>query len=295
MEPNTLMDLGGGVGWIGTLFIGALAGKAVAEAYSPEAEDAHWRERYTQEPYYQSGRSYDDYGPAYRYGAQSRASLEDDWDTAATRLESGWEGARGSSSLNWEEARPASRAAWDRMDTRRSQGLASDGSSTSFDSAEAAGLTGSSASSSSGSPGMAGTSGTTGAGGVGGDIATFAAMGAHGLPVVATLVMRDTAEVFDQHVIEADAVAEQARTVLEDISIAAWKCSARCRIPPSTRRCSPTDFRKLLPNWERRIFSGVENWCRMEAADKAVADLAYVGSCSTTRMLPLKLGCEARK
>ena len=63
----------------------------------------------------------------------------------------------------------------------------------------------------------------TGAGGVGGDIATFSAMGAHGLPVVASLVMRDTAEVFDQHVIEADAVAEQARTVLEDISISAWK------------------------------------------------------------------------
>ena len=26
MEPNHLRDLGGGVGWIGTLFIGALAG-----------------------------------------------------------------------------------------------------------------------------------------------------------------------------------------------------------------------------------------------------------------------------
>lgn len=63
----------------------------------------------------------------------------------------------------------------------------------------------------------------TGASGVGGDVATFAAMGAHGLPVVATLVMRDTAEVFDQHVVDADAVAEQARTVLEDISVAAWK------------------------------------------------------------------------
>lgn len=63
----------------------------------------------------------------------------------------------------------------------------------------------------------------TGAGGVGGDVATFAAMGAHGLPVVATLVMRDTAEVFGQHVVEADAVAEQARTVLEDIAISAWK------------------------------------------------------------------------
>ncbi len=63
----------------------------------------------------------------------------------------------------------------------------------------------------------------TGAGGVGGDIATFSAMGAHGLPVVATLVMRDTAEVFGQHVVEADAVAEQARTVLEDIAVSAWK------------------------------------------------------------------------
>jgi len=26
MEPNSLMDRGGGVGWIGTLFIGAIAG-----------------------------------------------------------------------------------------------------------------------------------------------------------------------------------------------------------------------------------------------------------------------------
>jgi uncharacterized membrane protein YeaQ/YmgE (transglycosylase-associated protein family) len=26
MEPNTLLDLGGGVGWIGTLLIGGLAG-----------------------------------------------------------------------------------------------------------------------------------------------------------------------------------------------------------------------------------------------------------------------------
>lgn len=63
----------------------------------------------------------------------------------------------------------------------------------------------------------------TGAGGVGGDVCTFAAMGAHGLPVVATLVMRDTAEVFEQHLIEPDAVAQQARTVLEDVSISAWK------------------------------------------------------------------------
>lgn len=63
----------------------------------------------------------------------------------------------------------------------------------------------------------------TGAGGLAGDIATISAMGAHALPVVTAVVMRDTAEVFDQHPIDADVVAEQARSILEDITIAAWK------------------------------------------------------------------------
>jgi hydroxymethylpyrimidine/phosphomethylpyrimidine kinase len=56
-----------------------------------------------------------------------------------------------------------------------------------------------------------------------GDIATIAAMGAHALPIVTAIVMRDTADVFDQHEIDADAVAEQARTILEDVTIAGWK------------------------------------------------------------------------
>jgi hydroxymethylpyrimidine/phosphomethylpyrimidine kinase len=63
----------------------------------------------------------------------------------------------------------------------------------------------------------------SGAGGLAGDVATIAAMGAHALPVVTSIVMRDTAEVFDQHDIDADAVAEQARSILEDVTIAAWK------------------------------------------------------------------------
>src|SRR5438445_693146 len=63
----------------------------------------------------------------------------------------------------------------------------------------------------------------SGAGGIAGDVATIAAMGAHALPVVTCIVMRDTAEVFDQHAIEADAIAEQARVILEDVTISAWK------------------------------------------------------------------------
>lgn len=64
---------------------------------------------------------------------------------------------------------------------------------------------------------------TSGAGGSAGDVATMAAMGAHALPVITSIVMRDSAEVFDQHAIEPDVVVEQARTILEDVSIAAWK------------------------------------------------------------------------
>jgi hydroxymethylpyrimidine/phosphomethylpyrimidine kinase len=63
----------------------------------------------------------------------------------------------------------------------------------------------------------------SGAGGVAGDVATIAAMGAHALPVVTSIVMRDTAEIFDHHDIDDDAVVEQARTILEDVTIAGWK------------------------------------------------------------------------
>jgi hydroxymethylpyrimidine/phosphomethylpyrimidine kinase len=63
----------------------------------------------------------------------------------------------------------------------------------------------------------------SGAGGVGGDVATLAAMGAHALPVVATLLVRDTAEIFDQHLIDGDAIVEQARHLLEDASVSGFK------------------------------------------------------------------------
>jgi hydroxymethylpyrimidine/phosphomethylpyrimidine kinase len=63
----------------------------------------------------------------------------------------------------------------------------------------------------------------SGAGGMAGDVATIAAMGAHALPVITAIVMRDTAEYFDHHVIESDAVVGQARVILEDATIAGWK------------------------------------------------------------------------
>ena len=63
----------------------------------------------------------------------------------------------------------------------------------------------------------------SGAGGQAGDVSTLAAMGAHALPVTTSLLLRDTAEIFDHHAIDAEVVAEQARTVLEDITVAGFK------------------------------------------------------------------------
>ena len=42
----------------------------------------------------------------------------------------------------------------------------------------------------------------TGAGGIAGDIATIAAMGAHALPVVTSIVLRDTAEIFEHSTLD---------------------------------------------------------------------------------------------
>ena len=63
----------------------------------------------------------------------------------------------------------------------------------------------------------------TGAGGLAGDVAAVAAMGAHALPIATSILMRDTAEIFDHHDIDADAVVEQSRYLLEDLTIAGWK------------------------------------------------------------------------
>ncbi|WBY03550.1 PA2169 family four-helix-bundle protein [Ramlibacter tataouinensis] len=111
--------VGSMVGGVIGAVVGGLAGKAAAEAINPTAEEAHWRDNYTREPYYEQGRSFDDYGPAYMHGVHGRMRHETDWDAAEPRLASEWDNARAGSGLSWEQARPASRAAWDRAELQR--------------------------------------------------------------------------------------------------------------------------------------------------------------------------------
>jgi uncharacterized protein (TIGR02284 family) len=108
--------IGAAVGGAGGAGVGGLAGKAAAEAVNPTAEEAFWKENYAREPYYESGRSFDDYGPAYRLGLSGRSRYDDPWTSVEPKLASEWETTRGSSSLGWDRASHASRAAWQRAD-----------------------------------------------------------------------------------------------------------------------------------------------------------------------------------
>ena len=62
-----------------------------------------------------------------------------------------------------------------------------------------------------------------GAGGLSADIATISSVGGHTLPVACGAYIRDTARVYDHFALDDEAVTEQARTVLEDITVAAIK------------------------------------------------------------------------
>ncbi len=65
-----------------------------------------------------------------------------------------------------------------------------------------------------------------GAVGIQADLASFAAMGCHGLSVVTGLLIGDTTRIEDVQQIEADWVSDQARLLLEDMPVAAFKVGA---------------------------------------------------------------------
>jgi hydroxymethylpyrimidine/phosphomethylpyrimidine kinase len=63
----------------------------------------------------------------------------------------------------------------------------------------------------------------SGAGGIAADVMAIASVGAHALPVVTGVYARDTAEVFAHFSLDEDAIAEQARAILEDVSAQVFK------------------------------------------------------------------------
>lgn len=71
-----------------------------------------------------------------------------------------------------------------------------------------------------------GVSDPVGAIGIQADLASFAAMGCHGASVITAMLLGDTARIEDIRHIETDWLMDQARMVLEDMPIAAFKVGA---------------------------------------------------------------------
>lgn len=90
------------------------------DAAYPESEAAYWREAHARDPYYEDGRSFEDYAPAYELGWISYSVYGGEFDAADRVMANDWELRKGVSALGWDQARPASRASWQRAHNARS-------------------------------------------------------------------------------------------------------------------------------------------------------------------------------
>ena len=115
MAGAAIGALGGPIGALIGGAIGAIAGGAAGhtagEAIDPTGEEEFWRSQH-------KGTDWNDFGPAYRYGWESRTKIRDrQWDDRLeNELKEGWEKVKGTSKLTWDKARSATRNAWDRTD-----------------------------------------------------------------------------------------------------------------------------------------------------------------------------------
>lgn len=108
--------IGTTVGAIVGAVAGGLAGKGVAEMIDPTVEDDYWRTNYDRREYVEPGATYDDYGPAYRYGVDRYGQGPGrSFDEVEPELSRDWGAARGTSRLEWDRARHATRDAWSRL------------------------------------------------------------------------------------------------------------------------------------------------------------------------------------
>ncbi|MES2714555.1 MAG: hypothetical protein V4795_02240 [Pseudomonadota bacterium] len=94
---------------------GAFAGNRAGHALDPAHEDAYWRDNFSTRAYVDPTKTYDDYGPAYRYGVDSYGRYPGRRaDDVESDLAQGWDTAKGQSGLKWDEAKHATRDAWQR-------------------------------------------------------------------------------------------------------------------------------------------------------------------------------------
>lgn len=112
--------VGSAVGPVGTVVgavaggvIGAKAGDSIAEAVNPTDYEDHFKQNYREADYYKSGREWNDYQPAYKYGYDTYGQYRGQrFEDVEPDLERNWASTRNNSKLEWNEAKGAVRDGW---------------------------------------------------------------------------------------------------------------------------------------------------------------------------------------
>ena len=112
--------VGSAVGPVGTVVgavaggvVGAKAGDSIAEAVNPTDYNDHFKNTYQERPYYKSGREWNDYEPAYKYGYDTYGQYRGQrFEDVEPQLERNWASTRNDSKLEWNEAKGAVKDGW---------------------------------------------------------------------------------------------------------------------------------------------------------------------------------------
>jgi uncharacterized protein (TIGR02284 family) len=94
-----------------------------ASPVSANLQTDYWRTNYQHRPYVEPGSTYEQYAPAYRYGAEMsaiHAVTGRSFDEVEPELGRNWDAYRGKSRLSWDKAKAAARDAWGRIERERS-------------------------------------------------------------------------------------------------------------------------------------------------------------------------------
>jgi uncharacterized protein (TIGR02271 family) len=113
--------VGAVVGAVAGAIAGGLGGKAATDAVVGDKDhDAYWQQNFKSRPYYQQGKDYTHYAPAYQHGYTSHQKYGGkSFDEVEAHLRTDWESTHAKTAGSWETSRLAVRDAYDRVGTAR--------------------------------------------------------------------------------------------------------------------------------------------------------------------------------
>ena len=93
--------------------------KQTRHSIDKTAENKYWQNQFRNESYYEAGKKFEDYEPAYRTAIEGYDRYSDTaptFDAAEQSLRADYEKFKGQTELGWDKAKHATRAAWDRVE-----------------------------------------------------------------------------------------------------------------------------------------------------------------------------------